>query len=64
MTKVQKSALKARVRNNLRFQKQEYKKLQSVASRLHLRRDRLFKAAFSNIRKEIRLFRRINSKLK
>ena len=64
MTQAQKHALKARVRNNLKFQKKELRKLEVVGSRMHLRRDRLFKAAFSNVRKEIRLFRRINSKLR
>ena len=64
MTRIQRNALKVRVSKNLKFQKKEYRKLQSLSSRLHLRHDRLFKAAFSNVRKEIRLFRKINSKLK
>ena len=64
MTRVQKNALKARVRKNLKFQKKELRNLKSVGSRLHLRSDRLFKAAFSNIRKEIRLFQKISNKLK
>jgi hypothetical protein len=63
MTKIQKNALKARVRKNLKFQKSELKKLSVVGSRYHLKRDRWFKAAFTNIRKEVRLFRRINAKL-
>ncbi len=64
MTRVQKNALKTRVRSNLKFQKKELRKMASVASRQHLRSNRLFKAAFSNIRKEIRLLRSIVSKLK
>jgi len=63
MTRIQKKALKQRVRSNLKFHKEEYKKLVSLGSRYHLKRDRIFKVAFSNIRKEIRLFRRLNSKL-
>ncbi len=64
MNRIQKGALKARLRSNLKFQKKELRKLASVGSRMHLRSDRLFKTAFSNIRKEIRLFRRLNLKLK
>lgn len=64
MTKSQKSALKVRVRTNLKFQKKELRKLQAIGSRLHLRRDRIFKVAFTNVRKEVRLFQRINSKLR
>ena len=64
MTKIQKKVLKARVSQGLRFRKQELKKLNSIGSRLHMRHDRLFKTAFTNVRKEVRLFKRINSKLK
>ena len=64
MTRTQRVALKARVRSNLKFQKKELQKLASVGSRMHIKRAGLFKAAWSNIRKEIRLFQRLNSRLK
>ena len=63
MTRSQRRALKVRVQSNLNFVKREFKRLESVGSRLHLKKDRIFKAAFHNIRKEIRLFRKLNSKL-
>lgn len=64
MTQVQRNALKTRVRSSLKFHKKELRKLTSVGSRLHLRSDRLFKVAFGNIKKEIRLFQRLRSKIK
>lgn len=63
MTRTQRSVLKNRVRSNLKFQKKEYRRLASIGSRWHLRGDRLFKAAFSAIRKNIRLYRSLSSKL-
>ena len=63
MTSIQKKALKVRVRTNLKFQKNELKKLNYLGSRYHMKRDRWFKAAFSNVRKEVRTFKRINSHL-
>ena len=64
MNKVQKKALKARVKQNLKFQKNEYKKLKSIASRLGMRSDKLFKTAFSQVRKDITLYKRINKKIR
>ena len=63
MKRTVKKALKARVKNSLKHAKREFKMLNALGSRYHLRRDRVFKAAFSNIRKEIRLFARLNKKL-
>ncbi len=64
MTRIQKSALKTRLRTNLKFHKKELRKLVSMGSRLHLRSDRYFKAAFFDVKKGIRLFQRLNAKIK
>lgn len=63
MTKSVKKVLKAHLRKNLKFAKIEFRKMNALGSRYHIRRDRVFKAAVSNIRKEIRLFSRLNKKL-
>lgn len=63
MTYSQKKLLKNRFRSNLKFQKKEFRKLEAIGSRWHLRQDRFYKTALSNIRKEIRLFRRLSVSL-
>ena len=64
MTRVQKSALKQRVRQNLKFYQQELKKFNTVASRHKIKREPLFQAAIGNVRKEITFFKRLSKKLK
>ncbi len=64
MTRLQRKALKLRLRSNLHFQKNEIKKWSWMASHLHLKRDRYFKTAFTNLKKEYRLFQRLNSKIR
>ncbi len=64
MTQQQKRALKLRLRSNLNFQKNEIKKWDWIGSHWHLRRDRYFKTAFSNLKREYRLFQRLNSKIR
>ena len=63
MTRVQKKALKARVRTNLKFQKKELRKLSALGTRYHIRRDRFFKSAVSALKKEIRFYQRLNRKI-
>lgn len=63
MTYQQKKVLKARLRCKLRFSKNELKKWKKMGSSLHMRGDKIFKVGFSNIRKEVRLFQRLNSKI-
>jgi len=64
MTRTQRKALRTRVVSNLKFQRKEFKKLNSLGSRYHLKQDRVFKVAFSTIKKDIRLYRRLNSRIK
>ena len=63
MTRIQRQILKNRVKKNLHFSKKELRHFEIIGSRYHLRQDRLFKAAASNLRREVRLFRRLNAKL-
>lgn len=60
MTRIQKRALKQRVRTSLHWRKQELRKLAGLGSRYHFRANRFFKQAVSNLKKEIRLFNRLN----
>lgn len=61
MSTGQKRALRRRFRSNVRFRKAELKRLTGVASRFHIRGNRAYKAALSNIKKEIRLYNRLGS---
>jgi hypothetical protein len=64
MTSAQKKILRQRVRTNVSIRKQELKKLLGAGTRFHLRADRLFKVACSNLKKEIRLYQRLGSKIR
>jgi len=61
MSTTQKKALRRRFRMNVRFRKAELRRLTGVASRLHITRNRAYRAALSNIKKEIRLYDRLGS---
>jgi hypothetical protein len=64
MTYLQKRALKRQVRNNVKYYKKQIKQWAKMGSTLHLRTDRIFKVGFNNIRKELRLFVRLNNKIR
>jgi hypothetical protein len=64
MTRVQKRALKQRVRTNIHWRKQELRKLEGLGTRYHFRSNRFFKQAVGNLKKEIRLFNRLGSGIK
>lgn len=59
MSRMQRKALKLRVRQNVKIRKTELRKLAGIASRFHFKSDRLFKVAYSNLRKEIRFYTRL-----
>jgi len=59
MTPVQKRALKQAVRTNLKWRKQELRKLEGIGTRFHFRTNRFFKQAVGNLKKEIRLYNRL-----
>jgi hypothetical protein len=61
MTPSQRRALKREVRLNLRWRRQELRKLEGLGSRYHFRANRFFKQAVGNLRKEIRLYNRLSS---
>ncbi len=63
MTRTQRKMLKTRLRRGLKFHKDELKKWNRLGSLYHIRRDRLFKACFRNIKQEIRLYQRLNAKV-
>lgn len=64
MTRVQKKALKQRVRSCIRWRKQELRQLVGLGSRYHFRTNRFFKLAMSNLKKEIRLYNRLGSAIR
>ena len=64
MTRVQKKALKQRVRSIIHWQKSELRKLVGVGGRYHFRANRFFKQAVTNLKKEIRLYNRLNLGIK
>ena len=64
MNTTQRRALKKRFRTNVRIRKQELKKLSGVASRFHIKRNPYFRKAVSCIKKEIRLYNRLGSKVR
>ena len=59
MTAVQKRAFKQLVRTNIKWRKQELRKLAVAGSRYHFRTNRFFKQAVGNLKKEIRLYNRL-----
>jgi hypothetical protein len=61
MTPIQKRALKREVGLNLRWRKQELRKLVGLGGRYHFRANRFFKVAVGNLKKEIRLYNRLGS---
>lgn len=61
MTRVQKRALKQRVRSNIQWRKLELRKLEGVGTRYHFRHNRFFRQAVTNLKKEIRLYNRLGS---
>jgi len=63
MSRVQRKALKQRVRSNLKFRKAELKRITGAASRHHFKRDRYYKAATSELRKEIRFYARLSKRI-
>jgi len=64
MTRVQKKALKQRVRSNIAWRKQELRKLVGTGGRYHFRTNRFFKQAVANLKKEIRLYNRLSHGIK
>ena len=64
MTRLQRRALKVRLKSNVQFQKNELRKWEWMGSHLHMRRDRYFKTAFNNLKKELRLFQRLNARIR
>lgn len=59
MNRVQKKALKLRVRSGLKARKVELKKLIGASSRFHFKSDRAYKVACSSLKKEIRFYSRL-----
>ena len=64
MTRTQKTVFKQRLRQSIKGQQAELKKLVSAGSRLHIGRDRFFRQAQSALKKEIRFFQRLTKKVK
>ena len=64
MNITQRRVLKRRFRTNVRFRKAELKRLTGVASRFHMKKDRCYKAALSNIKKEIRFYNRLGLRVR
>ena len=64
MTRVQKRALKQRVRTNIQWRKMELRKLEGLGSRFHFRTNRFFKQALGNLKREIRLYNRLGHGIK
>lgn len=64
MTRSQKKALKLRVRSNISWRKMELRKLVGAGQRYHFRANRFFKQAVSNLKREIRLYNRLNLGIK
>lgn len=61
MTPVQKKALKKLVRSNIKWRKQELRKLTGAGTRYHFRTNQFFKQAIGNLKKEIRLYNRLSA---
>jgi hypothetical protein len=61
MTTVQKRAFKRHVRMNIKWRRQELRKLAQAGNRYHFLTNRFFKQAVGNLKKEIRLYNRLGS---
>ena len=64
MTRTQKKAFKKKLRSSIKQQQKQLKSLVSAGSRLHIGRERFFRQATSELKKEIRFFQRLNKRVK